>query len=373
MAVRVFDGVDDVLVLDEGALDTVLSGAWTIAVLFKRSGSTTDGTQFLISLNAGVNSNQRGCVSISSASALQLTVGGVTRTFGFTLTDDVWYLVVVKKAAGTATPRANLWSYSTDTWAGWANGSDTLDADATTLVEVRLGNGPGGFPLNGKIGGAVVYSTALSDSDGETLEDTAQHWFDLTPVAMWRLNQASTSTAVTDDTTGDADQTLLTGTTVDTGDDPDPWSFSLGGTTYTQSVSGSSTATAALARQTNKTAAGTATPTGFVVRQTARSLAGAATATSALTRQAAKTLAGTTTASGALQRLISRILAGSTTPAGTALKLLSRLLGGSTTPSGSVSSSVTQLRNLSLVVGAPQTKWNTGTPGQKWQSGDPQT
>jgi hypothetical protein len=252
MAVRVFDGVDDVLVLDEGALDTILNGAFTIAALFKRSGSTSDGTQFLISLDAGVNASQRGCVSISSGSAIQLTVNGVTRTFGLTISDNVWYLVVVKKAAGTATPRANLWSYGTDSWAGWANGSDTLDADATALVEVRLGNGPGGFPLNGKMAGAVVYSSALSDADGETLEDAAQHWADLSPAAMWRLNQASTSTAVEDDTAGGADQTSLTGTTVDTGDDPDPFDFDLGGAAVTGTAAANLGALTAAATGTRK-------------------------------------------------------------------------------------------------------------------------
>lgn len=219
MAVRVFDGVDDVIVLDEGALDTVLGSAFTIAVLFKKTAETNDGFQFLVSFNAGVNSSQVGSVGITSGNAIQLSLGGISRTW-FTITNGVWYLVVVKKAAGTATPRANLWSYGSSTWVGWTDASDTLDASGTTVVEVRLGNGPGSFPFAGKMGGAVVYSSALSDTNGETLEDTAGHWFDLSPAAMWRLNQASTSTAVTDDTTGLADQTSLTGTTVDTGDDP---------------------------------------------------------------------------------------------------------------------------------------------------------
>lgn len=227
MTVRAFDGVDDVIVLDEGTLDTILNGAFTIAVLFKKTAETGDGFQFLASLNAGVNTSQVGSVGITSGNAMQLSIGGISRTW-FTISNNVWYLFVVKKATGTATPRANLWSYDTDTWAGWTDAADTLDANATTIVEVRLGNGPNSFPLSGKLGGAVVYSSALSDANGETLEDTAQHWFDLSPAAMWRTNQASTSTAVTDDTGNGADQTAITGTTVDTGDDPAPFDFTLG-------------------------------------------------------------------------------------------------------------------------------------------------
>lgn len=225
---RLFD--HDVIVYDEGTLDAVLGGGFTIAVLFKRSGSTTDGTQFLVSLDGGVNSNQRGAVSISTVSAMQLTVGGITRTFGFTISDNVWYLFVVKKAAGTATPRANIYNYDTAAWVGWANGSDTLDNDGTTLVEVRHGNGPGDFPLNGKMGGAVVYTTALSDGDGETLADSAQSWFTLGPAAMWRLNQFSELTSVPDDTGNGADQTAITGTVADTADDPDGFSYALADT-----------------------------------------------------------------------------------------------------------------------------------------------
>jgi len=234
MAVRVFSS--SVIVLDEGTLDNIFNGAFTIAVLFKRSGSTTDGFQALLSFNGGVNTNQRASIGYSSASALQITLSGLSRTFGasFTIANDTWYLFVVRKASGTATPTANLYNYSTGAWVGWTNGSGTLDNDATALVEVRLGNAPGGFPLNGKMGGAVVYNSVLSDTNGETLETSAQNWFALSPTAMWRLNQASTATPVTDDTGNGADQTSITGTSVDAVDNPGPtpvFDFNLGGLT----------------------------------------------------------------------------------------------------------------------------------------------
>lgn len=227
MAVRVFDGVDDVIVLDEGTLDTVFNGACSVVIGFKKDAETTDVTQFLLSFDAGTNSNQRAAVSIDGSGGIQYTIGGITRTFGLTITNGVWYLFVVTKANGTATPRANLYNYTSASWAGWANGDDTLDNDGTTLVEVRMGNGPGSFPLSGKMFGAAVYGYALSDVQGETLENAAQNWFDLGPMAMWRLNQASTATPVPDDTGNGANQTAITGTSVDTGDDPAGFNFNL--------------------------------------------------------------------------------------------------------------------------------------------------
>lgn len=226
MTVRVFSS--SVITLDEGTLDNILNGAFTIAVLFKRSGSTTDGFQALLSFDGSAGGNQRGNVGYTTGSALQLSVSGLSRTFGasFTIANDTWYLFVVRKADGNGvTPTANLYNYTTATWVGWTNGSGTLDDDATALVEVQMGNQPGGFPLNGKIAGAVIYNSVLSNTDAETLETSAQNWFDLGPVAMWRPGETD---PVVDDTGNGADQTSITGTSFDSIDVP-AWDPTLGG------------------------------------------------------------------------------------------------------------------------------------------------
>jgi hypothetical protein len=232
VAVRVFSSSS--VTFDEGTLDNIPNGAWTFASIFKRSGSTTDGTQFLLSLNAGAGSSQRLSFSYSSASALQVTGNGVSRTFGasFTISNNTWYCFVVTKGSGTATPRANLYNYGSSTWVGWTTGSDTLDADSTTIVEAQAGNAPGVFPLNGKLACMGMWSSVLSDTNAETLETAAANWLTLSPTAMWRFNQDSTGTAITDDSGNGATQTAITGTSVDTGDDPPGFDFAVGGTTY---------------------------------------------------------------------------------------------------------------------------------------------
>lgn len=236
MTVRVFS--NSTITIDEGILDAIPNGAWTFAAIFKRSGSTTDGTQFLLSLHSSVGSNQRLAFSYNSSSALQVTLGGITRTFGasFTISNDTWYCWVVRKADGdSVTPTANLYNYTTASWAGWTNGSGTLDDNADTIVEGYFGNAPGGFPLNGKIALMGMWSTTLSDTNGETLESAAANWDSLNPDALWPFTQASTSDPVLDFTGNGADQTAISGTSVDTTDNASGYDPTLGGTTISPS------------------------------------------------------------------------------------------------------------------------------------------
>lgn len=220
MTVRVFSGAR--ITLDEGTLDTfrtggLLNGAFTIVATFKRSGSTTDGTQYIVSFNS--SGGVRGGLSFTSASLMQLDVGGVARTFAGAITNDVWYTAVCRKNSGTATPQINLYNHTAGTWSGWINGSGTLDNDSTAIDEVQLGNRPNDFPLNGKIAGVAAYSTAMLDAVASSMPYSFMYRLAGFPVAMWVLTQASTATAVTD-LVGDADQTALSGTSVDGADDP---------------------------------------------------------------------------------------------------------------------------------------------------------
>jgi hypothetical protein len=229
--VRTFDGVDDVIVLDEGTLDSAFNSAFTIAVLFKKVDETTDGFQFLASFNAGVNASQVGSVGITSGNAMQLSIGGLSVTFGsnFTITNGHWYLFVVRKASGTDTPDANLWDFdaASPAWVGWTNGTSTLDNSSSTVVEVRVGNGPGSFPFDGKLGGLAVWTSELSNVNAETLETSAQNWLDLDPAGMVLFTQTNVGDGVTDLTGNGMSQTAITGTTVDTTGGPAGFDFSV--------------------------------------------------------------------------------------------------------------------------------------------------
>jgi hypothetical protein len=317
MTVRVFSSAR--ITLDEGTLDTfrtggILNGAWTAVCVFKRSGSTGDGTQFMFS--ASSSGSLRFGLSYSTGSALQVTVGGLSRTFGasFTIANDTWYVFAVRKATGTATPSAKLWNAATGAVvADWTNGSGTLDDDTNLWDELQLGNRVNDFPLNGKMGGVALFSSDVGTTVGDTFGTGLQEWLDATPVGMWPLTQASTATPVADEV-GDADQTAITGTSVDTGDDPAAFDLTLGGGGTTHSADTSLTATAALTAaaavdrpgQGATTAAATVTSAAAVTRPAAAavSVTAAQTAAAAVTRPAStsSSVAATLTSAAAVTR-----------------------------------------------------------------------
>lgn len=151
-----------------------------------------------------------------------------------------------------------------------------------------------------------------------------------------------------------------------------------GGTTFTQTHTGSTTPTGSLAKQDQKPTTGSTTPAGAVAKQAQKATTGSTTPTGALAKLISKALSGSSTPSGALANAVVKILAlagsvtptgslakqvdkqatgsttptstvakaiskattGATTPAGALLKLIGRVLAGSTTPSGAVTASL---------------------------------
>lgn len=121
------------------------------------------------------------------------------------------------------------------------------------------------------------------------------------------------------------------------------------GTTYNQSVSGSTTPTGALIRATSRAVAGSTTPTGVPARATSRSLASSTTPTGTASRALGRSLAGSTTPAGAVTRTLARLLAGVTTPTGEASRAMARALSGTTSPTGLV------VRALARILGGSAT------------------
>lgn len=119
---------------------------------------------------------------------------------------------------------------------------------------------------------------------------------------------------------------------------PRVWSFPVaaGGTTYSQSCTGSATPTGTLRCQVNKSLAGATTSTGTLAKSTSKPLAGSTTATGVLTKLASKPLTGATTATGTITKRAAVIPSGSTTSVGTVARLTSKPLAGSTTSTGTV-------------------------------------
>jgi hypothetical protein len=319
MAVREFNGTSDRIILDPGDL-SVWTGAGMSAALVKRAASSemtpysvhTSTTEFYgPDYEAGVTDI--------------LTDTGFS-TVGSAIPVNVWVLVIFTKASGSATPRLHTYNYNTDTWAHANLGTALADSGpAGADGEIHLGDWDSSLWFSGLEAAVGFWSDTPDDATIEAagLETALQSWLDFgTPLAVWGLDQASTATAV-EDLTGGADQTSISGTTVEAADDPPGFDFTVssGGTTIT------GTASAVLGL--------TATATGV------RRVIGSATASLG----------------------VSATVSGVRTVRGTA----SAALGLTATARGTNG----EESFASFRFGPPRGKWRTERPRGKWRTGTP--
>jgi hypothetical protein len=184
-----------------------------------------------------------------------------------------WRWYVMTKASGSAIPRWHIWDLSgawshTNTDAAVGNNTGAID-------EILLGLDSVGTTWRGSMAVAATFNTALSDGAIEAnFTLSAAHLLAATPTWMVRLNQASTATSVTDDTSGGGGQTALSGTTVDA-DDPPGYDYSLTPPTFTGTVT--------LAASQALTLAGTVTYTGAATLAASQALTLAGTVSYAST------------------------------------------------------------------------------------------
>jgi hypothetical protein len=350
MAVRVFAAdTSPRITLDEGTLDTfrtggILNGAWTAVVVFKRVGNTNDGTQFFLSASNG--GSLRFGLSVGSPTlALQVTIGGISRTFGasFTIVNNQWYVFAVRKTTGTATPQGKLWNAQTGAViADWTNATGTVDDDANIWDQLQLGNRVNDFPLNGKLGGGALFSASLDNTAGNTLGTGFDEWLAIgTCVAMWPLTQAATTDPVLDQV-GDADQTAITATSVDTGDDPAAFDLTIGGGGGAVTLEGSANA------------ASSATGAASVERPIAGTGSAASSASATLTRGRALDASApvAASASATLTRAAGLASHADAAASATGSAQTARALSGVAPVAGSATGSVDAARSLSASASA---------------------
>lgn len=118
--------------------------------------------------------------------------------------------------------------------------------------------------------------------------------------------------------------------------------YTVGGTTYTQSVSGSLTGASTLSVEVRRGVTGSVTGAGALAKLTGRGVAGSVTSAGGLTRNVRKVFFGSVASAGALlaARTILVLLAGSVAAVGGLAKRVARAVGGSATGTGNVGRSV---------------------------------
>lgn len=367
---RTFDGSAHELNTSIGAFGSSDGGPMTVAVIGKRnSGGSTTGEWVGLHNSGGSPVGIIWRLDGSDHPRASTDQGDQQATFTW-LASENWCVIAVNKANGTVTPRFHKYVYSSATWTHTDAGGTLADSTgglAGSSGFVRFGGGSGGFggAWSGTLAVVAIWNRSLSDAEIEQLEGSLQGWYAAAPDGLWLLDQAATGTTVIDSTGNGANQSSITGTTVDDGVPGFSYGFGVlrpqripaGGTTFTQSVGGTITPTGALtklvirglgggitpagalAKQVQRPLGGSVTPTGAVVKQPQRRLTGGITPSAALSTTVVftKTISGGITPAGSLTRLVSAHPAGVIVPAGVVAKLASRRLTGSITPTGTAS------------------------------------
>jgi hypothetical protein len=153
------------------------------------------------------------------------------------VTTGHWSWIVSTKATGATVPRWHIRDVtSAGSWDHTNTTGGTVADNTGTITNVLVGNFGGAGAANcwqGSIAAIAAWDTTFTDLQVEALAtlsaaDLLSGGGAATAKWMVRLNQASTATAVQDDTTGGGNQTAISGTTVDASEPPG-WSYSLGG------------------------------------------------------------------------------------------------------------------------------------------------
>lgn len=235
MAVREFNGTSDELVCGVGAASGMTFGTvafllkYSTVISFRSFGALHDSGSTFISNPLG----------ISNFTAYE-TFSGSSVTYATNPAISIWYVAVCRKGTGTATPRLSTYDFNSTTWTH-RNASGTVGnwTAPGASGQIRFSFQGTDDRFGGRIAARALWSNSLpwsADGTGDTaleaagLEDAAQNWADENPSAFWLFNQASVAIPVEDlSTTGTADETSISGTTVVTGDDPSGFDFTLGG------------------------------------------------------------------------------------------------------------------------------------------------
>jgi hypothetical protein len=232
MAVRLFDGTDDKLVTGIGNLSAMTYGTFATIVKFD-SGGAGQHRQFFALHTSG--NSFRCLLGVNTSNQWRLYSSGTpSESLGSSTSTGVWYLVVVRKASGTAAPRFSVYNFTASTWAH-ANGATAVPNWSSTgsggLIRCDFTNSADLFEGRIAIRAAwadEVHWAANSTGDSQIvaagLEDSVDNWVNEGPDVLHLFNQSAAAIAV-EDLIGSADQTSITGTTVVTGDDPPGFTF----------------------------------------------------------------------------------------------------------------------------------------------------
>jgi hypothetical protein len=222
---RLFDGTGDSITFSAGGAAGITNAAFTIAILWSPAISHAGG---LIDGRDGGSARHLG-VNPFTDNNVYVAVGPDFRPTSYAAYIGGWAVLAFTKGAGSSLVRTHLYDYGVGSWVH-ANLASAVGADAATLATILVGPFDGAQDLNGNLAAMGFWTgTALADASfeaGTGFQTSLANWFNLTPSVLWRFNQASVATPVTDLMGSGADQTAISGTSV-SANDPPGFSFNI--------------------------------------------------------------------------------------------------------------------------------------------------
>jgi hypothetical protein len=215
-----FDGTDDEIIFSLGGAGFVM-GPGTMAAIVKVVGDPLD---YVSIFQVGSSTAARNALYRDSTERLTgLYSTAESDVAAITLQEaNNWQLIAVTKASGTVAARGHRYVYDSTTWTHSDSASAVADS-STPTTSLTIGDRPGAANnWSGNILIAGVWNTVLSDSAIEALITGTQAWVDAAPLEAWRLDTMSAISSF--GTSGTADETSRSGTTLDTGNAPAGWS-----------------------------------------------------------------------------------------------------------------------------------------------------
>ena len=209
-------------------------GPATCAALVKKSSDTTNYEIIILASDNADPDNWIFYIGLGGDNKLGLFNGFVDLESPFTvLASEGWVMVAVTKATGTVAPRFHKYVLNTGVWthqdcASTGANSGTMFT-ANTIGASNAHDATVGV-FDGHILAVGVWNVVLNDAALEAISPAIYTNFDAliagwlatatAPRVLNRLDQASVSTSITDDTGGGSGQNSRNGTTVVTNDDP---------------------------------------------------------------------------------------------------------------------------------------------------------
>ncbi len=203
-------------------------GPGTAAVIAKKS---TDVVGYEFFMGAGIGAGPNNWNLGLNNDTPAFWNGSAEMQAPFTVTAaEGWVLLVMSKATGTVAPRFHKQVLSTGVWTH-GNSASTGANSGTPATSMGVGSPAthAGDFFNGHMVAMAMWNTtpandaavvALGVDNFADLSALVTGWLATTPRGLWRLDQASTGTAVNDQTANASNQSAISGTSVVTTDEP---------------------------------------------------------------------------------------------------------------------------------------------------------